>query len=59
MKFVNWFVVACILGYTIFGIVATYFIPMSYDAWVTATCIFIFIIIGVYFYIDRKNKPVS
>ena len=59
MKFVNWFVVGCILGYAVFGIVATYVIPMSYDDWVTATCIFIFIIIGVYFYSERKNKPVS
>lgn len=56
MKHLKWLCAACILGYYIFAVVGTYVVPVSYDAWVTATCILIFTLIGLYFLNERKAK---
>jgi hypothetical protein len=56
MKHFKWLYGACIFGYYIFGVIATYVVPVSYDAWVSATCITIFIIIGLSLYSEHKTK---
>ena len=56
MKHFKWLCVACIIGYYTFAIIGIYVVPVSYDAWVTATCILIFIIIGLYFLNERRTK---
>jgi uncharacterized membrane protein YoaK (UPF0700 family) len=56
MKHIKWVYAACISGYYVFAIVGTYVVPASYDAWVTATCIFIFIIVSLGFYGEWKTK---
>ena len=56
MKYFKWICVACIIGYYTFAIIGTYVVPASYDAWVTVTCLMIFIIISLYLYNERKTK---
>ena len=56
MKHFKWLYAVCIFGYYIFGIIATYVAPVSYDAWVTATCIVIFAIMGLSLYSERIRK---
>ncbi|MFC1828339.1 hypothetical protein ACFL0O_01870 [Thermodesulfobacteriota bacterium] len=55
MKHFKWLYVACIVGYYVFAVIATYVVPVSYDAWVTATCIVIFVIIGLSLYSEKKT----
>lgn len=56
MKHVKWLYAACVIGYYAFAIIGTYVVPTSYDAWVTATCTAIFVIIGLFFYGERKTQ---